>query len=187
MKKKIRILSLVIVLAGVLCLYTMRVVQLNTKWPAPELEVYQLGDTVEGPYGTEYTVHSARFMSQEEGEQYYVERNRDWQQIYLVVDVSFTNTTDRELQESFGFLSPRSGAWSNGNNPYFYTAMNESGGKYSEFVAPGETIRRTLVYNLVDVQFRDYQWPHVTERPVELIINSYPVLRVVELFPENAA
>ena len=184
MKGKLRTFSLLGIAAVLLCLYVLRVVQLNLAWPAPPLEVYALGETVEGPYTTEYVVHSARFMSQEEAEQYYVERN-DWEHLYLVVDVSITNTGEQELKEYMNFTQPRSNGWTNGFCPHLFQGMYDQEGAYP-VLGPGETVRREFAFDLSDGMFKDSQWPHVTERPYQLVITSYPVLRVVELFPENS-
>jgi len=180
------VLSVLVAAAVVLCLYVMRVVQLNRDWPPPTLEIYSLGETVEAAYNTEVVVHSARFMTQEEIATFeYI--NKDWEKECILVDFSITNVGEISFFVDPGFFRAAGGAWDNGDIYFDFYKYNSSDAEPRPFLAPGETARMKFAYMLSDVQFRDYQWPHVTEKPYWMVITSYPVVRAVELFPENAA
>ncbi len=186
MKKKIRVLSLLAVAAVVLCLYVLRVVQLNRDWPPPTLEIYHFGETVEAAYNAEVVVHSARFMTQEELDTFeYL--NEDWETKCILVDFSITNQSDVTYNLEPGYFRAAGGAWDNGFEFLDFYHYNSEDAAMSPLLAPGETARMKFAFAMVDVQFRDYQWPHVAEKPYWLVITSYPVVRAVELFPENAA
>ena len=186
MKKKIRVLCLAIVLAALLCLYTFRVVQLNRAWPAPVRETYAIGETVPGPFNTEVVVHSARWMTDEEAEKYNANTNA-WEHIGIVVDVSVTNMGDESIFDDRTSWMPMGGFWTNGMNMDAYMEMNPDRERVTGDVRidPGETVRALYAYDLNDVQFPADRWATAAERPYQLVIASYPVLRVVELFPEN--
>ena len=187
MKQKIRTLCLVIVLAAVLCLYTIRVVQLNRAWPAPVKETYAIGETVQGPFTTEIVVHSARWMTEEETG-LYCDMQNDRDCMGIVVDFSVTNTGDESVFDDRVGLMPMGGFWTNGMSLDAYYGLNEERKEATDDnrIQPGQTVRVKYGYFLTDVQFPAERWETADERPYQLVITSYPVLRVVELFPEMA-
>lgn len=187
MKKKTRVLCLVLALAVLLCLYTVRVVQLNRAWPAPIEETYAIGETVPGPFTTEIVVHSARWMTEEEAELYYIGRNKS-ERTGIVVDISVTNTGDEPVFDDRIGLMPMGGFWTNGMNPEAYAGLNENqkASTVDNRIQPGQTVRAQYGYFLSDVQFPKDRWETAKERPYQMVITAYPVLRVVELFPENS-
>ena len=181
--KKIKLLATMIVVGVFLCLYSLRYVNLNNKYPPPHVQQYEERQSV--PYDSfELTVLETTFMNQETLDATFQDEHSAG--VYpkcIVIDLKIYNNSQSEKQiEIYPFVL-ESGAWSNGIHLAAFLALNADVDQatLTPTLQPGESCMLKLPFTLTQEQFKPSQWKNIENRDFQLTFSLYPEKKTILL------
>jgi hypothetical protein len=185
----------VVLVVALLVALSLRIAQVNARYPNPTVAEHQLGETFV-VHGVEFCFTNARVIGYAEMKELLPsyetvlldEQLNPFEPArlrFLLVDVDVRRVAQEEQSFfSLAWIYAQSYAWRNGFDHLLFEDLN-GGETMSSALGNGERAHLVLPYGMSDTQFKDQtDWETVEGRPFDLVMTTYPVENIVHILSD---
>ena len=169
-----------------LMVFVIRVIQVNTMYPAHETRIVTFGETTRGQNGLEYTIVDAYFIPHDEmtvlfndvdpEHEVYKQIPGEESELFFI-EMKICNPTEKELRMSLP-VNAESNAWCNSMDAFVYEYLHPS---EDGLLAPSETTTIKIPIFVNKLQLPAEQWEAVRERTYYLMVSLRPEIVKMQL------
>ncbi len=170
MKKIIRCSAILLAVLVLVTAYSIRVWQVNTQYPAPNVLSYQIKETAVYK-GIEITVTDVYFSEDPVllGEPV----DSLGESKCLIAEITAKNIEATPMSPSMHYYEFQCGAARNAVNLASFYYLNENG-NMGALLQPEESMSVKLPVNMFECHFTETQWNSLTPEDFQLVISFYP-------------
>lgn len=171
--KRYLFLAFFIIVVVLLCL----IVRINIKYPNPEKQLYNMGESLYCENGLVCSVTGAGVYSEDEKEKMFQDIIVDeYELIGCYVNIEIVNKGDSEKRIAIGDYVLTSLGWKQSVCFPVFKVLNKN---CKSALKPGESETYVLPYTISSNMFTSKQWKEVKNRRYSVVFSLYPVKREV--------